>query len=404
MKTYTLYELNEFLRRVVAMNFPDSVWVTAETVQVSWSRGHCYLDLVEKNADSTEIEAKMLAILWANDLKRICRTRAAEVEEVKQEDTIQSEIKNLLKAGLNIRVKVRADFSELYGVKLVIEDFDFTQIVGNQALERINTIQHLQKTAAMSRNKKLKPPVSWQRIAVISSETAAGWQDFQTHLTQNRSQFQFELKLFSAAMQGIHLQNEMMNQLNAIEARKDAFDAIVIVRGGGSRMDLAGFDSRRLCELAAQSSLPILTGIGHEIDESILDMIAFRAFKTPTAVADFLIEQQTANDRALIQLRQQTQHIVYQRIEQSLTWLQAQKTRTQWIGHHYLAQQTQQLNHLAMMVQSRHPKTLAAQGYVFIEKNNKRLIDSTSIDCNDIIQIYFPDGVINAAVLDKKII
>jgi exodeoxyribonuclease VII large subunit len=156
--------------------------------------------------------------------------------------------------------------------------------------------------------------------------------------------------------------------------------------------------------LAAQSSLPILTGIGHEIDESILDMIAFRAFKTPTAVADFLIEQQTANDRALIQLRQQTQHLVYQRIEQSLTWLQTQKTRTQWIGHHYLAQQTQQLNHLAMMVQARHPKTLAAQGYVFIEKNNKRLIDSTSIDCNDIIQIYFPDGVINAAVLDKKII
>jgi exodeoxyribonuclease VII large subunit len=400
LKTYTLYELNEFLRRVVAMNFPESVWVTAETVHISWSRGHCYMDLVEKNVDSTEIEAKMLAILWANDFRRICRSRESESD--KEEEIIQNEIRALLKVGMNIRIKVRADFNELHGIKLIIEELDFTQIVGNQALERHNTIKHLKTTGAMQRNKKLKSPVSWQRIAVISSETAAGWLDFQIHLKQNKFKFTFELTLFPAAMQGIYAQKTIISQLKEIELSKHRFDAIVIVRGGGSKTDLNVFDDKLLCETASYAPLPILTGIGHEVDESVLDMIAFKGLKTPTAVADFLIEQQSLYDTTLMKARQLTQLIVNQHIEQSLNWLKQQEYNTEWIVKNYIAQQTQHLSHLKEMLYAHHPKKWAAQGYVLIEKNGKRIIDSKSINYEDLIKIYFKDNVINAQVIDTK--
>jgi exodeoxyribonuclease VII large subunit len=388
------------LRRVVAMNFPESVWVTAETIHISWSRGHCYMDLVEKNADSSEIEAKMLAIMWSSDFRRICRARATEYN--KEDEVVQNEIVSLLKAGMNIRIKVRADFSEFHGMKLIVEELDFTEIAGNQALERLETIRYLKNSGALHRNKKLKTPVSWQRIAVISSETAAGWEDFQAHLQQNSFKFTFELTLFKAAMQGIYVQNEIIAQLKAIELGQHKFDAIVIVRGGGSKTDLGGFDNKLLCEAASYAPLPLLSGIGHEIDESILDMVAFKSLKTPTAVADFLIEQQRQYHNALMQARQKAQHLVYQRIEQSLTLLQQQKMRMQWIGHYYVAQQAQQLEHLSKMLQAHHPKKLAEQGYVLIEKNGKRVIDSESINYEDLIKIYFKDSVINAQVIDKQ--
>ncbi len=382
------------------MNFPESVWVTAETIHISWSRGHCYMDLVEKNAESSEIEARMLAILWAGDFRRICRAR--QVDFNKDEEVIQSEIKALLKAGINIRIKVRADFSEFHGMKLIVEELDFTEIAGNQALERLETIRYLKNSGALHRNKKLKSPVSWQRIAVISSETAAGWEDFQAHLQQNPFKFAFELTLFKAAMQGIYLQNEIIHKLKAIELLQHKFDAIVIVRGGGSKTDLGGFDNKLLCEAASHAPLPILSGIGHEIDESILDMVAFRSLKTPTAVADFLIEQQRQYHQLLVQARQKAQHLVYQRIEQSLTLLQQQKMQMQWIGHHYITQQAQHLAYLSKMLQAHHPKKLAEQGYVLIEKNGKRIIDSESIDYKDSIKIYFKDSIIHAQVIDKK--
>jgi exodeoxyribonuclease VII large subunit len=382
------------------MNFPESVWVTAETIHISWSRGHCYMDLVEKNAESSEIEAKMLAIMWANDFKRICRTRAAEFD--RESDLVQNEITTLLKSGINIRIRVRADFSELHGIKLIVEELDFTQIAGNQALERLQTIRYLKNSGAMHRNKKLKSPVSWQRLAVISSETAAGWEDFQAHLQQNPLKFTFELTLFKAAMQGIYSSNEIISQLKTIELLQHKFDAIVIVRGGGSKTDLSSFDNKLLCEAASYAPLPILSGIGHEIDESILDMIAFRSLKTPTAVADFLIEQQRQYHNALIQARHKAQLIVYQRIEQSLMLLQQQKMQMQWIGHHYIAQQAQYLAHLSKMVQSQHPKRLAEQGYWIIEKDGKRIMDSKSIDYEDLIKIYFKDSVIHAKVIDKN--
>jgi exodeoxyribonuclease VII large subunit len=350
--------------------------------------------------DSSEIEAKMLAVMWSNDFKRICRSQAIEYD--KEVASIQTEIISLLEAGMNIRMKVRADFSELYGIKLIVEDLDFTEIAGNQAITRLETIRYLKTSGAMQRNKKLKSPVSWQRIAVISSETAAGWEDFQTHLKQNSAQFSFELTLFKAAMQGVYLQKEVISKLKAIELLKHKFDAIVMVRGGGSRTDLSGFDDKLLCEAASHAPLPILTGIGHEMDESVLDMIAFKSLKTPTAVADFLIEQQRLYYNTLAQARQKSQFMVYERITRLLTFLQQQQARTQWIGNQYIAQQTQQLAHWSKMIQARHPKKLAEQGYVLIEKNGKRVTDAQSMNYEDLIQIYFKNSVIHAKIIDKN--
>ncbi len=278
LKTLSLFEVNEFLQRVVALNFLESVWVTAEIAQINFVRQHCYLDLVEKSSAEEEVIAQVSAVIWATDLRRLLKKMGNEEHYI-------------LEQGSEVKLQVRADFHVRYGLKLIVEDIDVAYSLGKMALSRRLALLELEKQKLLNANKMLSPPVVWQRLAVISSETSAGLLDFETHLRQNVHHLGFSLTLFPAAMQGEHLETEMIAQLEAIERQKENFDAVAIVRGGGSRLDLSGFDKLSVAIAVARCPLPVLTGIGHQIDESLCDIVAFGSHKTPTAVADFIIQQ-----------------------------------------------------------------------------------------------------------------
>jgi exodeoxyribonuclease VII large subunit len=287
LKTYSLYELNEFLRRVVALNFSESVWVTTEIGQIGLSRGHYYIRLLEKDDD--DIVAELSAVLWASDFKRLKRALGSNLETVFVE-------------GLEVRLKGRLDFHERYGLKLVIEELDATYTIGKLEIQRRALIAELQNEELLRLNASLKVPSVWQRIAVISSETAAGWADFQNHISENVYAYRFDIQLFPSAMQGQFVEREMLQQLERIRLEKDRFDCVAIMRGGGAKLDLAAFDNPSVCRTVARFPLPVLTGIGHEVDYTVLDMVAHTALKTPTAVADFLIERNAQFESSLVEM------------------------------------------------------------------------------------------------------
>jgi exodeoxyribonuclease VII large subunit len=274
MKTYSLHELNEFLRRVVALNFNESIWVIAEIGQINESRTHRFLSLLEKEGD--DVIAELSAVIWASDFRRIKR--------VLGENTA-----GILSDGAEVRLRGRLDFHERYGLKFVIEDVDPTFTLGKMELERQELITRLEAEGLLRLNAQHKLPSVLQKLAVISSETAAGWEDFKSHIEENEYGYDFDISFFAAAMQGIFVEKEVIRQLRAIESRKDDFDAVVIIRGGGAKLDLAAFDSGALCRVIAEFPLPVLTGIGHEIDSTVADLVAHTSLKTPTAVADFLL-------------------------------------------------------------------------------------------------------------------
>lgn len=272
---------------MVALNFSESVWVTAEIGQIGLSRGHYYIRLLEKEDD--DIVAELSAVLWASDFKRLKRALGSNFETVFVE-------------GLEVRLKGRLDFHERYGLKLVIEELDATYTIGKLEIQRRALIAELQNEELLRLNASLKVPSVWQRIAVISSETAAGWADFQNHISENIYAYQFDIQLFPSAMQGQFVERDMLQQLERIRLDKDRFDCVAIMRGGGAKLDLAAFDNPSVCRAVARFPLPVLTGIGHEVDYTVLDMVAHTALKTPTAVADFLIERNAQFESILVEM------------------------------------------------------------------------------------------------------
>ena len=275
MKTYTLYELNEWAMRVIALNFAEPLWLSAEIAQVNTSRGHCYIELVEKN--DKEILAQLSAVAWQGSLKSWEKKWGTAT------------LKSLLTLGRVLKMKGRLDFHERYGLKFVIEEIDLEHTIGNLEIQRQRTLEALKSEQLLDKNRQLPIPLAVQRLAVISSATAAGFIDFQTHLAENPSGYQYNIHLFAAAMQGVNLEKEIVEQLNTIAERKDQYDAVCIMRGGGSKLDLAGFDNEMVCRAVAHFPLPVFVSIGHEIDVSILDLLAAHSAKTPTALADSLL-------------------------------------------------------------------------------------------------------------------
>ncbi len=298
MKTYSLQELNEFLRRVIALNFHDAVWVTAEIGQISISRGHYYISLLQK--EDNEIMAQMSGVIWALDFKRIQRALGVNTEGVIAE-------------GVEIKFKGRIDFHEKFGLKIIIEDIDASFTIGKFEMQRRQLIADLQRKGLTERNKTRALPTILQRIAVISSETAAGWQDFKSHISHNEYAYGFEIQFFQSAMQGSLLEKTMLSQLDNIKTHAGSFDCVVIIRGGGSRLDLAAFDTPSVCEAVAKFPIPVLTGIGHDIDQTVMDMVAHTALKTPTAVADFILGHNLKFESSLLDIKNFLHHYIQER-------------------------------------------------------------------------------------------
>lgn len=332
MKTYSLYELNEFVRRVVALNFNESIWLTAEIGQINASRGHFFLSLLEKEGE--DIVAEMSAVIWTSDFRRIKRVLGANTEGV-------------LSNGAEVRLRGRLDFHERYGLKFVIEDVDPTFTLGKMELERQDLIARFKAEGLLTLNAQQRLPSVLQRLAVISSETAAGWEDFKSHISENEYAYSFDIQLFPAAMQGIFVEKEVMRQLTAIEARQADFDAVIIIRGGGAKLDLAAFDGADLCRAMAYFPLPVLTGIGHEIDSTIADLVAHTALKTPTAVADFLLSHNANFESRVLELGNSLRFYAQNRLNTEGGYLARAESMLTFPSHFLLKNQYLKLEELS---------------------------------------------------------
>lgn len=286
---YTLFELNNYVRQVIALNFEDPVWIVAEISQVRASRGQLYLELIQQNEEETEVIAMASAALW-----------------YKNHLFVKKKLGNLydaiLQDGVQVSIKVKVDFHERYGMKLSIVDIDPSYTIGQVELHRQQVIERLKTAGVAGLNRELGMPSLVQRLAIISSENAAGYQDFVHQLDHNNYGYAFSRHLYHVAVQGLNVEREVVAALREIEANCSDYDCVVIIRGGGSRLDLAGFDSYNIGYQISQMSLPVFTGIGHEIDNSVADYVAHTPLKTPTAVADFLIEQTMVVDAELSEL------------------------------------------------------------------------------------------------------
>ena len=283
-----LLELQSRIKESIADAFPGRYWVKAEIA--SWSpraNGHCYLSLSQSRGGKSVAEARAMIWKWHYPM----------LKALFEEQTGQT-----LQAGITVLVRVQVSFSELYGVALYIDDIDTSFTLGQQALERKRNIERLQKDGYMDMQKELALPELPYRLAVITSNTAAGYQDFRNHLLNNPEGYAFQLDLYEALMQGEQAPASIMDALE--EAAQEGYDAILILRGGGSELDLACFDDYELAIAIATCPVPVMTAIGHDKDLHIADMVANTFVKTPTALADLFLDAYAAQDAMLDRLAQ----------------------------------------------------------------------------------------------------
>ena len=280
-KRLTLYELNHLVKDVLESEMPDEYWVEAELSECRESKGHCYMELIQKDERSATPIAKASAKCWVSKWMLI-------------RPYFERTTGQRLHAGMKVLLKVYPQFHEAYGFSWIITDIDPTYTLGDMARKREEIIRQLKEEGVFDLQKELQLPLFCQNIAVISSETAAGYGDFCNQLTDNPYGFLFHTQLFPAIMQGDGVEQSVINALEEIfdvqSSQSDMFDCVVIIRGGGATSDMSGFDTLALAENVANFPIPIITGIGHERDESILDMVSYLRVKTPTAAAAFLIE------------------------------------------------------------------------------------------------------------------
>ena len=278
MDALSLYDLNALVRRSIEQCLPDEFWVQAELSDVRTnSTGHCYLEFVQKDPRSNSLIAKARGTIWANVFRLL--------KPYFEEATGQAFV-----SGIKVLVQVTVNFHELYGYSLTVQDIDPTYTLGDMARRRKEILKQLEEEGVLTLNKELEMPRLPQRIAVISSPTAAGYGDFCHQLQNNPRGFYFYTELFPALMQGDRVEESVLSAFDKVNARLTEFDAVVIIRGGGATSDLSGFDTYLLAAACAQFPLPIITGIGHERDETVLDSVAHTHVKTPTAAAEFLID------------------------------------------------------------------------------------------------------------------
>ena len=435
MQTYTLYQLNQAIKESLKLVIPDTIWVRAEIHNISTNySGHCYIDLVEKSEFNDQIIAKQRATIWASTYRVLAQK-------------FQQATNSSLQAGMKVLVEVSVEFHELYGLSLNVKDIDPTYTLGELQRRRLEIIQRLKNCGLIDKNKRLPMPRLVQRIAVISSPTAAGYADFVHQLQNNPHGFAYDITLFPAIMQGTQTEESILVALDKIfhsslHTPHSSFDIVVIIRGGGATSDLQAFDSESLAERCANFPLPIITGIGHLRDETILDLVAYLNLKTPTAVAEYLISRTLELDMDLLSLGERLQKSVILRLEQEknlltslssyipqyalrllassdnkLTSLQHRielktadfiaKNRTlldrreeqiKVLAPNLLKTKQSQLDILQTKLQLLDPQQLLKKGYSFTTHNGKLVTSTAQLASGDIITTTFADGTVDSVV------
>ena len=282
---FSLQQLNLLVRDAINSCLSGVYWLETEIAQINENRGHCYLEVIQKEQGYNTPVARAQAKCWRNTW--------GSIKPYFEHTTGQT-----LKAGMKVLVLVHPDFHEAFGFSWIVDDIDPRFTLGDMARRRQEIIKILKEEGVFDLNRELPLPLFTQRIAVISSSTAAGYGDFSRQLSDNTYGFRFTTTLFEATMQGEGVENSIIAALNAINDDIELYDCVVIIRGGGATSDMSGFDSLALAENVANFPIPIITGIGHDRDECILDMVSHTRVKTPTAAAAFLIERlATVSDR-----------------------------------------------------------------------------------------------------------
>ena len=407
---FTLKELQRRIKLVVDEHFALPVWVSAEIseIKVNYS-GHCYLELIEKSADDGLPAAQARAVIWRSQYPRIAAL-------------FETGTGQRLAAGIRVLVKALVTYHELYGFSLQISDIDPSYTLGDLERQRQQTIAQLQQDGVWEMNRLLAWPEPAQRIAVVSSANAAGYQDFCNELA--KSPYRFEVTLFDAFMQGAAAEDSIVAALCAVADRQDEFDVAVLIRGGGSRNDLACFDSYRLCTYIAQFPLPVLTGIGHDKDTSVADMVAHTALKTPTAVAGRLVERMAeaegALDLAALQLHdavQETLHAAAVQLERfggqlretSATFFTRRNVQlehaAEWLSasvRELLERQKTKLDAAAKWMTGYAPERILRLGFAVVRKEGRACRSTTEIQAGDRLTVELADGRFDAIARPKR--
>ncbi|MEM7573208.1 MAG: exodeoxyribonuclease VII large subunit [Bacteroidota bacterium] len=389
MDQISLLDFNQFVRRVLALNFGEAIWIEAELAQVQQSRGHFYLSLVQKDSDSGQLLAQAEARLWAAQLSALRRERGPKITD-------------LLRPGIQLRLRVQAVFHERYGYSLNVKDVDPDFTEGRLEQSRRQTIQQLQLSGDIDRNREHQLNIVPQRVAVISAESAAGWADFNQQIAQNESGYSFRLQLFTAAMQGENAAVEIAKRLREVGRRQSDFDAVVIIRGGGSKLDLLAFDDLELCRQVALCPLPVISGIGHEIDESILDLVSHTALKTPTAVAAFLLDRAAQLEGLLWQQQQRIQGIAQQKVAAQLQRLTQIADRVPLAVRHQLQRASMLIDKQEKVLELLDPATVLARGYALVSHEGQAITQASEAPAKGAIDIRWQDGQRQAELQEKK--
>lgn len=408
-QSLTLRELNLRIKAVMQEGFPETYWLRAETsdVRVNHSSGHCYLEFVEKNRQTGQIVAKARASIWAKTFGML-------------KPYFEKETGQAFVSGLTVLVKVAVEFHELYGFSLTVYAIDPTYTLGDMARKRLEIVNQLKEEGIFTLNKELPFPVLPRRIAVITSPTAAGYEDFMNQLANNEAGFPFYVKLFPALMQGDKTEESVISALDRIYAYAHCFDVVAIIRGGGASSDLSSFDSYLLAANCAQFPLPVITGIGHERDETVLDMVAHSRMKTPTAVAEFLIGQmkQAADevdelearfvyltDKKLTDQKTLIQLLVSRLPVTTLNTLATHKTaindrfrQIQRLAHEHLAENRKFLQMTEQFVTMASPEYILKRGYTLTLKEGKILKSASAFVPGETIVTRFSDGEVRGTV------
>lgn len=381
----TLLDLQERIKRGIESAVPPVVWVTAEIGELnSHYSGHCYLDLIDYKQGSRGVVAKARGVIWASTfraLKPYFETTAGVA----------------LAKGLNVLVKVQVSFSPVYGLALNILDIDPSYTVGELELRRQQTIARLKEEGCMDMNSQLQLPALPRRIAVVSSHTAAGYRDFMKQLQGNEGGFRFLVELFPAQMQGDDAPATIVEALEKIAQREDEFDAVAIIRGGGAAMDLVCFDDYTLAVNIAQFPLPVITGIGHDHDYHVADMVAHTWLKTPTAVADFFIETFAAQEQYIMHLFQRISLTLAHKISTERQRLLRLHNGISRSAAELVADGRKKLDLLQMRIDAASPARMLGKGFAIVAVGGKRASVEDFVP-GSAVKVVLADGTVEFTV------
>lgn len=383
MEKYSLKELCDWIQEIVENDLPNRYWVCAEIASMS-VRGHCYMELVEK-AENGILAAKVRATCWSNVYHLLSAY-------------FQQETGQVLHIGLQVMLEVSVEFHAVYGLSLNVWNIDPTYTLGDLAKQRQATIQQLTEDGVMDLQKALQIPSLPRRVAVISSADAAGYGDFCDQLKHNRFGFKFHVQLYPAVVQGDTAARSVVQALNSIAALEEEWDVVIIIRGGGASTDMSCFDDYNLASHCAQFPLPIIAGIGHTRDVSVVDMVVHTSVKTPTAAAEWLIERVAEQvervGSLMLRLQRATQNAVSR--EKNRLLLYEQQIFNAVRGK--AVRERGKLDLWMKTIELHSPERIFKMGYSLTMVNGKMLRSQSEVNEGDVLETHLHDGVIQSVV------